>query len=184
MPQSKRQLRAKILLVDDHPMVRERLADVINAEADMLVCGEAEDRHHALELVDSVQPDLAIIDLTLKKSHGLDLVKDLKLRHPKLLMLVLSMHDESLHAERVLSAGANGYITKQEATKKDSDRHPSHPRWRTVCQRENGGSYHFQTDRPETAQAADGPPHRPRIERARNDRPRTCHPPDCRITQP
>jgi DNA-binding NarL/FixJ family response regulator len=107
----------KILLVDDHPMVRERLAEIINSEPDMAVCGEAEDRHRALELTTNNDPDLVIVDLTLKNSHGLDLVKDLRRHHPKLLMLVLSMHDESLHAERALRAGANGYITKQEATK-------------------------------------------------------------------
>src|SRR5689334_10387164 len=97
--------RAKILLVDDHPMVRERLADIVNGEPDMFVCGEAEDRHQALALIDRNVPDLAIIDLTLKNSHGLDLIKDLRWRHPKLPILVLSMHDESLHAERVLRAG-------------------------------------------------------------------------------
>lgn len=114
----KRSRRIRILLVDDHPMVRERLGDVISSEPDMFICGEAEDRHQALDLADSAQPDLAIIDLSLKNSHGLDLIKDLKRRHPKLVMLVVSMHDESLHAERVLRAGASGYITKQEATKK------------------------------------------------------------------
>jgi DNA-binding NarL/FixJ family response regulator len=110
--------RTRIVLVDDHPMVRERLAEVINREDDMAVCGEAEDRANALEVIGREQPDLAIVDLTLKRSNGLDLIKDLRVMHPKLLVLVLSMQDETLYAERVIRAGAHGYITKQEATRK------------------------------------------------------------------
>jgi DNA-binding NarL/FixJ family response regulator len=110
--------RARILLVDDHPMVRERLREVIEREPDLMVCGEAEDRHEALQLVKKARPHLVTIDLTLKSSHGLDLVKDIHAQHPKQRMLVVSMHDESLHAERVIRAGAHGYITKQEATRK------------------------------------------------------------------
>src|SRR4051794_21160082 len=116
-PRSEKRKVARILLVDDHPMIRERLAEVIHREADLVVCGEAEDRHGALEAVASKKPDLAIVDLTLRKSHGLDLIKDLRVRHPDLAILVVSMHDESLHAERVIRAGARGFITKQEATK-------------------------------------------------------------------
>ena len=108
----------RILLVDDHPMIRERLAEVIQRESDLAVCGEAEDHQHALEAVEKTRPDLVIVDLTLKNSHGLDLIKDLQVRHPDLAILVVSMHDESLHAERVIHAGALGYITKQEATKR------------------------------------------------------------------
>ena len=114
---SKKAQRRRILLVDDHPMVRERLAEILNREADLQVCGEAEDRHQARELVDRKRPDLVIVDLTLKNSDGLELIKDLKARRPKLLMLVVSMHDESLYAERVIRAGARGFITKQEATR-------------------------------------------------------------------
>ena len=110
--------RTRIVLVDDHPMVRERLAEVINRETDMVVCGEAEDRGSALEVIAREAPDLAIVDLTLKRSNGLDLIKDLHVMHPKLLVLVLSMQDETLYAERVIRAGAHGYITKQEATRK------------------------------------------------------------------
>ena len=110
--------RTRIVLVDDHPMVRERLAEVINREDDMTVCGEAEDRANALEVIGREQPDLAIVDLSLKRSNGLDLIKDLHVMHPKLLVLVLSMQDETLYAERVIRAGAHGYITKQEATRK------------------------------------------------------------------
>jgi DNA-binding NarL/FixJ family response regulator len=108
----------QILLVDDHPMVRERLAEVINREADLVVSGEAEDRHEAIKAILAKLPDLAIVDLTLKNSDGLELIKDIHSRWPKLRVLVVSMHDESLYAERAIRAGAMGYITKQEATRK------------------------------------------------------------------
>jgi DNA-binding NarL/FixJ family response regulator len=107
----------RIILVDDHPMVRERLAEIINRESDLTVCAEAADRQGAIQAVETVKPDLAIIDLALKNSSGLELIKDLHARWPRLLMLVVSMHDELLYAERVLRAGARGYITKQEATR-------------------------------------------------------------------
>lgn len=107
----------RILLVDDHPLVRERLAEIINHESDLHVCGEAEDRHDALVLVKSRRPHLVILDLTLKNSDGIELIKDIHSESPDLRMLVVSMHDESLHAERVIRAGALGYITKQEATR-------------------------------------------------------------------
>jgi DNA-binding NarL/FixJ family response regulator len=109
--------RVRILLVDDHPLVRERLAEIINREPDLRVCGEAEDRHEALQAVEARRPDLVIVDLTLKNSDGLELIKDIHSRWASLRMLVVSMHDESLYAERVLRAGALGYITKQEATR-------------------------------------------------------------------
>ena len=109
--------RDRILLVDDHPLVRERLAEIINREPDLHVCGEAEDRHEALQAVEAKRPDLVIVDLTLKTSDGLELIKDIHSRWASLRMLVVSMHDESLYAERVLRAGALGYITKQEATR-------------------------------------------------------------------
>jgi len=98
-------------------MIRERLAEVIHREPDLIVCGEAEERHQALEAIRTAKPDLAIIDLTLKASHGLDLIKDLRTAQPDVAILVVSMHDDSVHAERVIRAGARGYITKQEATK-------------------------------------------------------------------
>lgn len=110
--------RARILLVDDHPLVRERLAEIINREADLTVCGEAEDRHDAIAAIAARHPELVIVDLTLKNSDGLELIKDIRSRWPKVRMLVVSMHDESLYAERVIRAGALGYITKQEATRR------------------------------------------------------------------
>jgi DNA-binding NarL/FixJ family response regulator len=113
----KTQKRTRILLVDDHPLVRERLAEIINREPDLTVCAEAEDRHQAIETITSRHPGLVIVDITLKNSDGVELIKDIHSRWPSLLMLVVSMHDESLYAERVLRAGARGYITKQEATR-------------------------------------------------------------------
>lgn len=108
----------RIVIVDDHPMVRERLAEVINREADMKVCGEAEDRAGALELIGKLEPTLVIVDLTLRRSNGLDLIKDLRAMYPEVRILVVSMQEENLYAERVIRAGAHGYITKQEATRK------------------------------------------------------------------
>jgi len=110
--------RTKVLLIDDHPLVREWLSNLINQQADLSVCGEAEDAPHALSLVASLKPRLAIVDLSLKSGSGIQLIKDLKQLDPFLLILVLSMHDESLYAERVLRAGARGYVMKREVTKK------------------------------------------------------------------
>jgi DNA-binding NarL/FixJ family response regulator len=108
----------KVFLVDDHPLVREWLTQLIQHENDLTVCGEAEDTHEALDKITASKPDIGIADISLKTTHGLELVKDLQVRFPSLPVLILSMHDESLYAERVLRAGAKGYITKQEATKK------------------------------------------------------------------
>jgi DNA-binding NarL/FixJ family response regulator len=108
----------KILVVDDHPMIRERLAELIGQEPDLAVCGEAEDSNQAIKAARELQPDLAIVDITLKDTYGIELIKHLKEILPKLPVLVLSMHDESLYGERALRAGAKGYLTKQEASKK------------------------------------------------------------------
>jgi DNA-binding NarL/FixJ family response regulator len=103
--------------VDDHPIVRERLAELINQEPDLIVCGEAEDSNEAIKAARELNPDLAIVDITLKDTYGIELIKHLKEIRPKLPVLVLSMHDESLYGERALRAGAKGYLTKQQATK-------------------------------------------------------------------
>lgn len=110
--------QSKIIIVDDHPLVRERLAELINHESDLKVCAQAEDCRSALAAIASTKPDLALIDLTLKDSHGLDLLKDIRSEYPAMRTIIVSMHDESLYAERVMRAGANGYITKQEASGK------------------------------------------------------------------
>jgi DNA-binding NarL/FixJ family response regulator len=108
----------RILIIDDHPLVREFLKKIIQRETDLVVCGEAEDRDGALKLVSETKPHLVVADLTLKNSHGLELIKDLVNHHPEVQIVVLSMHDETLHAERVIRAGARGFISKQEAPAK------------------------------------------------------------------
>ncbi len=108
----------RILVVDDHPIVRQGLALLINQEADMLVCGEAEEAMGAMHVLASAKPDVLIVDISLNGPDGLDLLKNVRTTHPTLPVLILSMHDESIYAERALRAGANGYIMKQEATEK------------------------------------------------------------------
>lgn len=110
--------KAKILIVDDHPLVREGLADLVNKEKDLVVCGQAEDAYQAIEAIRELKPDMAIVDISLKEKSGLELIKDIKIQHPDLPVLILSMHEESVYAERALRAGAKGYIMKREATKK------------------------------------------------------------------
>jgi DNA-binding NarL/FixJ family response regulator len=110
--------KAKVFVVDDHPLVRDFIRHLINLQPDMTVCGEAEQTAQAMRGIAESKADLAIVDLTLKDSHGIDLLKDLKLQFPELPVLVLSMHDESIFAEHALRAGAKGYITKQESAAK------------------------------------------------------------------
>ncbi len=110
--------RAKIIIVDDHPIVREGLADLINKERDLVVCGQAEDAPGAMKAIKTLKPDMVTVDISLKETSGLELIKDIKAQYPGLPVLALSMYKESLYAERALHAGAKGYITKQEATKK------------------------------------------------------------------
>jgi DNA-binding NarL/FixJ family response regulator len=105
----------RILIVDDHPLVRAGFAQLIGDCPDLEVCGEAANMAEALRLIDNDCPDLAIIDLSLAGGSGLDLIEHIKSREQDILMLVASMHDETLYAERVLTAGARGYINKQEA---------------------------------------------------------------------
>lgn len=105
---------AKVLIVDDHPIVRQGFTQFINREPDLEVCGDAEDANRALIAIEKLNPDIAIIDISLKGSNGLELIKSIRMQYPKLLMLVVSMHDESRYAERVLRAGARGYVMKEE----------------------------------------------------------------------
>jgi DNA-binding NarL/FixJ family response regulator len=104
-------------IVEDHPMFREQLAQLINREPDMHVCGEADNAADALRLLETAKADIVIVDLTLKGRSGLELLKDLKAGSTNVPALVLSMHDELLYAERVLRAGGRGYITKHETSK-------------------------------------------------------------------
>ncbi len=111
-------MKRRVIIVDDHPVVREGLAQMINREADLMVCGDAEDMHRALQLIGALKPDILIVDISLKGPDGLDLLKSIRTKDPSLPLLILSMHDEAIYAERALRAGANGYIMKQEATEK------------------------------------------------------------------
>jgi DNA-binding NarL/FixJ family response regulator len=107
--------RCKVLLVEDHPMFREHLGQLINRDLGMIVCGEADNIRDAMRLIHETKPDIAIVDITLRGSSGLELLKDIKAQELGINVLVLSMHDEELYAERALRAGAKGYITKNEA---------------------------------------------------------------------
>ena len=117
-PPAQRSTKKKIFIVDDHPMMREGLAQLIAQEKDLMVCGEADDAAQGLEQIEKLEPDLALVDITLRSTSGLELIKDLAIRTPQIAVLVISMHDESLYAERVLRAGGRGYIMKQEGGKK------------------------------------------------------------------
>jgi DNA-binding NarL/FixJ family response regulator len=110
--------RKKILIVDDHPMTRLGMAQLIGGESDLAVCGEAANAAEALDAIDAARPDLVIADITMPGKSGLEFVKDVLVLHPELPVLVVSMHDESLYAERVLHAGGRGYVMKQEGGRK------------------------------------------------------------------
>src|ERR1700733_7744134 len=107
--------KIKILLVDDHPLVREGVANLINQQPDLEVCGEAGNEPQALQLIGATGPEVAVGDISLANGSGFELIKSIKALHPAVTVLVLSMHDESLYAERALRAGARGYIMKSEA---------------------------------------------------------------------
>lgn len=108
--------KAKIFIVDDHPLLRQGLAQLINHEEDMVFVGEAENAATAMQEIEKTKPDLVIIDISLEGTSGLELTKNILAKQPKLLILVLSMYDESMYVERVLRAGAKGYLTKRETT--------------------------------------------------------------------
>lgn len=108
----------KVFVVDDHPIIRQGLAQLIRQEPDLVYAGEAEDSVDAMRAIETMRPDIVVVDISLKNSSGIELIKDLRIRMPELPILVLSMHDESFYAERVLRAGAKGYVMKEEATEK------------------------------------------------------------------
>jgi DNA-binding NarL/FixJ family response regulator len=116
--QSNQSRRNRIFLIDDHPIVRQGLALLINREVDLEVCGEAQDAPSALTALVGCEPDLIVLDISLNGPDGLDLLKTIRLKGAHVPVLVLSMHDESTYAERALRAGANGYIMKHEAAEK------------------------------------------------------------------
>lgn len=109
--------KKKVLVVDDHPIVREGLSDLINKEKDLEVCGCAKDIPQTIEAIKKLDPDVVTVDISLEDASGLELIKDIKTQFSGLPLLALSMHPESFYAERAVRAGAKGYITKQEATK-------------------------------------------------------------------
>jgi len=110
--------KCRVLLIDDHPIVRQGLALLIDREGDLSVCGEADGAHSAFHAIETLRPDLVVLDISLSGPDGLDVLKEIRMKTASLPVLILSMHDESIYAERAMRAGANGYIMKQEATEK------------------------------------------------------------------
>jgi DNA-binding NarL/FixJ family response regulator len=108
--------KSRVFVVDDHPIVRQGLAMLVNRQPDLIVCGEAEDAQAAMQALITAKPDILVLDISLNGPDGLDLLKNIRTRYPDLPVLILSMHDELMYAERALRAGAQGYIMKQEAT--------------------------------------------------------------------
>ena len=114
-PTPARQGKARVFIVDDHALVRQGMMELINKQPDLMVCGEAANAAQAFANISSSKPDLATVDISLKNSDGFELIRNLRLQNPGLLILVVSMHDESLNAELALHAGSRGYIMKDEA---------------------------------------------------------------------
>ncbi len=109
--------KCRVFIVDDHPLVREGLTNLINSQSDLIVCGEAKDSSEAIDGITKERPDVAIIDISLTNESGLELIKNLVKQFPQVAVVVLSMHDEALYAERALRAGARGYVMKHETSK-------------------------------------------------------------------
>ena len=116
MPETTESRKIKVILVEDHPLFRDQLKQLISKDLEMIVCGEADNIQQALTAIQELRPDIAIVDITLKGSSGLELIKNLKLQELNIPVLVLSMHDELIYGERALRAGAKGYITKYAAS--------------------------------------------------------------------
>jgi DNA-binding NarL/FixJ family response regulator len=114
-PKKAKNEKTKIVIIDDHPIVRRGIALTIEQEEDMLVAGEADDAASAMTLIEKVKPDLVLVDISLRGTSGIELTKDILAKHPQISVLIISMHDEALYLERALRAGAKGYLTKQEA---------------------------------------------------------------------
>jgi DNA-binding NarL/FixJ family response regulator len=110
--------KKRIFIVDDHPMIREGIANVINSEADMVLCGAAPTATEALTSIPKAKPDAVIVDLSLEGFSGLELIRHLRLRNPKLPLVAYTMHEEAIYAHRAVGAGATAYVTKRESTGK------------------------------------------------------------------
>ncbi len=108
--------KRKLMIVDDHPIFRQGLADLVNQEQDIFVCGQADNAEIAMKTATKLKPDMAIIDISLKETSGFELIKNMKARYPNMPILIVSLHDEPIYAERALRAGATGYVTKRQAT--------------------------------------------------------------------
>jgi DNA-binding NarL/FixJ family response regulator len=113
--------KGKVFIVDDHPLVREGLTNLIQQQGDLTVCGESENAPEAFAAIGACRPEVAIVDISLKDSSGIELIKNLKESYPEVAVLVLSMHEEFHYAERALRAGARGYVMKRETTKEVVD---------------------------------------------------------------
>ena len=142
--------KKSVFIVDDHPLLRKGLVLLINREPDLAVCGEAEEAQSAMKGIAENKPDIMIVDISLNGPDGLDLLKNIRALYPDLPVLILSMHDESIYAERALRARANGYIMKQEATEKVLVAVRCILRWRNLSQRadveEAASSVHQRPD--------------------------------------
>jgi DNA-binding NarL/FixJ family response regulator len=114
-PRRDRPEAKRLLIVDDHPLFRKGLAELIHSDANFVVCGEAGNAREAMDVIREVNPDMAVVDLSLPGANGIELIKNIRAEFPRLPILVLSMHDESLYALRALRAGADGYVMKHEA---------------------------------------------------------------------
>ena len=110
--------RRRVFLVDDHPLVREWLANVINQQADLMVCGQTEGREGCIEAIQKKRPDVVVVDISLKDCSGFELIAEIKQQAPRVEIIVLSMHDSPLYARRAIRAGATGYVVKRETTRK------------------------------------------------------------------
>jgi len=108
--------KARVLIVEDQPMMREKLVELISSQSDLICCGDTDNPGGAINLIPSAKPNLVLTGLALQESHGLEFIKDLRMRYPRVPVLVFSMYDESLYAERVMRAGANGFVSKHGAT--------------------------------------------------------------------
>jgi DNA-binding NarL/FixJ family response regulator len=109
--------KSRVFIVDDHPLVREGLTNLVNGQDDLIVCGEAKDSPQAINGIVKARPDVALIDISLENESGFELVKQLRSQCPQVALIILSMHDETLYAERALRAGARGYVMKHETSK-------------------------------------------------------------------
>lgn len=109
--------KARVLILDDLPIIRERMVQLIEAEPNLMVCGEADDAHDAMRMIATARPNLVVTSLSLRNGHGLDFIKDVHSSYPQLLILVFSLYDEMVYAERAIRVGARGFIRKQESTR-------------------------------------------------------------------